>query len=78
MNMIYDGTGTGWYLVVLRQYKLVLLGIRWYWVSIGLLCLYILKNMEIWLDVTIAGRQTNKRRTRKDRATQPMDHGGLR
>ena len=60
--MIYDGTGsveggTGWYLVVLGQYNLVLLGIKWYWVSIVLLCLYILKNMEIWSDVTIAGRQ---------------------
>ena len=52
--------GAGWYLVVLGQYELVLLGIKWYWVSIGLLCLYILKNMEIWSDVTIAG-QTNKR-----------------
>ena len=62
MNMIYDGTGTGWYLVVLGQYKLVLLGIKWYWVSIGLLCLHILKNMEIWSDVTIAGRQTKKER----------------
>ena len=72
--MIYDGTGTGWYLVVLGQCKLVLLGIKWYWVSIGLSCLYILKNMEIWLDVTIAGQQTK----RKDRATQPMDHGRLR
>ena len=60
--MIYDGTGTGWYLVVLGQYKLVLLGIKWYWVSIRLLCLYILENMEIWLDVTIAGRRTNKER----------------
>ena len=30
--------------------------------------------MEIWSDVTIAGRQTNERRTRKDRATQPKDH----
>ena len=44
--MIFDGTesvegGTGWYLVVLGQYNLVLLGIKWYWVSIGLLCLYI-------------------------------------
>ena len=39
--------GTGWYLVVLGQYNLVLLGIKWYWVSIGLLCLYILKKMEI-------------------------------
>merc|ERR1711928_70760 len=28
---------------------------------------------EIWTDVTIAGR-----RKRKDRATQPMDHGRLR
>ena len=62
MNMIYDGTGTGWYLVVLGQYKLVLRGIKWDLVSIGLLCLYILKNMEIWSDVTIAGRRTNKER----------------
>ena len=29
---------------VLGQYNLVLLGIKWYWVSIGLLCLYILKK----------------------------------
>ena len=49
-------------LVVLGQYNLVLLGIKWYWVSIGLLCLHILKNMEIWSDVTIAGRQTKKER----------------
>ena len=73
MNMIYDVTGTGWYLVVLGQYKLVLLVIRWLWVSIGLLCLSILKIMEIWSDVTTAGRQTNERRTREDRPTQPMD-----
>ena len=78
MNMIYDGTesvegGTGWYLVVLGQYNLVMLGIRWYWVSRGLLCLYILKKVEIWLGVTIAGRQT-----RKDRATQLLHHGRLR
>ena len=39
--------GTGWYLVAQGQYNLVLLGFKWYWVSIGLLCLYILKNMEI-------------------------------
>ena len=61
--MIYDGTGsveggTGWYLVVLGQYKSVLLGFKWYWVSIGLLCQYILNNTEIWSDVTIVGRQT--------------------
>ena len=52
--------GTGWYLVVLGQYNLVLLGIKWNWVSTRLLCLYILKKVEIWSDVTIAGR-TNKR-----------------
>ena len=47
---------------------MVLLGIKWYWVSIiGLLCLYILKNMEICSDVTIAGRQANKRQTNKER-----------
>ena len=37
-------------------------------------------EVEIWLDVTIAGRtdeQTNER-TSKDRATQQMDHGRLR
>ena len=67
MNMIYDGTGsvegsTGCYLVVLCQYNLVLLSIRWYWVSMGL-SLYILKKVEVWSDVTIAGRQTtNKER----------------
>ena len=49
-------------MVVLGQYNLVLLGIKWYWVSVGLLCLYILKNLEIWLDVTIVGRQMNKER----------------
>ena len=31
---------------------------------------------EIWSGVTIAGRTTKQ--TRKDRATQPIDHGGLR
>ena len=37
-------------------------------------------EVEIWLDVTIAGRtdgQANER-TRKDRATRPMDQGRLR
>ena len=34
-------------------------------------------EVEIWSDVTIAGRTTNDR-TRKDRTTQPMDHGRLR
>ena len=64
--MMNDDTGTGWYLVVLGQYELVVLGIRWYWVSIGLLCLYKLEKLEIWSDVTIAGRQTNKRTTNKE------------
>ena len=57
--MVLDGTGpvygdTGWFLVVLRQYKLVLLGIRWYRFSKGLLCLYILIKVEISSDVTDA------------------------
>ena len=33
--------------------------------------------MEIWSDVTIAGQTTNRTK-RKDRATQPLDHGRLR
>ena len=33
-------------------------------------------EVEIWSDVTIAGQPNNQ--TRKDRATQPMDHGRLR
>ena len=61
---------TGWHLVVLGQYNLILLGIKWNWVSTRLLCLYILKKVEIWSDVTIAG--LTKKQTRKDRATQPM------
>ena len=60
--------GTGWYLVVLGQYNWVPLGIKWNLVSVGLLCLYILKNMEIYSDVTIAGRK------RKDSATQPKHY----
>ena len=51
-NMRYGGTGpvcgsTGWYLVILGQYSLVLFGIKWYWVKIGLLCLYILKKLMV-------------------------------
>ena len=34
---------TDWYLVALVVYKLVLLGI-----SIGLVCLYILKKVDLW------------------------------
>ena len=33
-------------------------------------------EVEIWSDVTMAG-QTNERTKRKDRATQPLDHGRL-
>ena len=53
-----------WYLMVLGQYMtilagtwsvlLVLLDIRWYMVSKGLLCLYILEKVEIWSGVTDA------------------------
>ena len=50
--LIHDGIGsvegcTGCYLVAQGQYNLVLLGIRWYWVSIGLLCLHILKKIPV-------------------------------
>ena len=42
--MVLDGTGlvegvTGWYLVVLGQCWVVLVGTLWYWVSITLYCL---------------------------------------
>ena len=54
--MVLDGTGsvfndTGWYLVGI---KLELLGFRWYRVSIGLVCLYVLEKVEIWSGVTNA------------------------
>ena len=71
MLLGHYGFGTGWYLV-LGQYNLVPLGIKWNLVSVVLSCLYILKNMDIYSNVTILGRK------RKDRATQPMDHGRLR
>ena len=35
-------------------------------------------EVEIWTDVTIAGRTDGRTTKRKDRATQPMDHGRLR
>ena len=44
----------GQYWLVLGQYKLVLLGIRWYRVNKGLVCLYILARVEIWSDGTDA------------------------
>ena len=77
--MLYDCTesvegGTGWYLVVLGQYNLLLLGIKWCLVDMGLLCLYILKKVEIWSGVTIA-RRTNKERYNY---LAILDHGRLR
>ena len=41
-------------MVVLGQYNSVLLSIKLYWVSKGLVCLYILEKMEIWLGFTDA------------------------
>ena len=73
--------GTGSYLVVIGQYNLVLLGIKWYWVSIRLLCLYVLKKVEIWLDVTIAGRtnkQTNEQGKIELLSQWTMEAGRLR
>ena len=67
-----DGTGsvyrdTDWYLVVLSQYKLVLLGIRWYRVSKGLVCLYILEKSG---DLIGCYRYLTHRQTTEYRATQ--------
>ena len=49
--------------MVLGQYKLVLLGIRWYTyrVSKGLICLYILEKVEIWSGDTDASLTDNRR-----------------
>ena len=55
--------GTGSWLTKLPN--LVLFGIKWNWVSTRLLCLYILKKVKIWSDVTIAGR-TDGHTTNKD------------
>ena len=51
MELVIDGTGSVWSntgsnLMVLGQYNLVLIGIEWYWVNKGLLCLYILKKIN--------------------------------
>ena len=64
--------------------------ICWYWASVTWHCLVLngtglvqsfmpvhIEKVEIRSDVTIVERTGNKR-TRKDRATQPMDHGRLR
>ena len=49
--LVFGGTGsvwgsTGWYLMILGQFNLVLIGIELYWVNKGLLCLYILKKIN--------------------------------
>ena len=54
MLLGHYGFGTGWYLV-LGQYNLVPLGIKWNWVSTRLFCLYILIKVEIWSGVPLAG-----------------------
>ena len=66
--LVLGGTGPvlgspGWFVVVMGQYGAVLVGTWWYWVSAlldikwnwistTLLCLYILKKVEIWSGVT--------------------------
>ena len=71
LQVVLDGrywVGKWRYWLVLGQYKLVLLGIRWYRVSKGLVCLYILEKVEIWSGDTDAS-QTD-RQTTEYRATQ--------
>ena len=49
-------------MVVLGQYNSVLLSIKLYWVSKGLVCLYILEKVEIWsgdTDASLTHRQQN-------------------
>ena len=59
--LVFDDTASVWgdtvcNLVVLGQYNLVLIGIEWYWINKGLLCLYILKKLM----VTSTNRPTNQ------------------
>ena len=73
--MALDGIGsvyddTGWYLVVLGRYKLALLGIRWYRVSIGLLCLYTYIGKSGDLVGFYRSLIHTHRQTTEDRATQ--------
>ena len=71
--MSYEMMNCKWYLMVLGQYmtilagtwslgqyKLVLLDIRCYMVSKGLVCLYILEKMEIWSGDTNASQTDNR------------------
>ena len=71
--LINDGTGsvwggTGWYLVILGQFNLVLLG--WNWGSTRLLCLYILIKVEIWSGVTVAGQTTTKKQGKDEMSNE--------
>ena len=77
---------TGWYMRVLGQFGAILVGTWWYWVSITWCCLELSGTGLIWgFDACIYWKKgdlvacyhsgTNERRTRKDRATQPLDHG---
>ena len=59
--LVFDDTASVWgdtvcNLVVLGQYNLVLIGIEWYWVNKGLLCLYILTKLMM----TSTDQQTNR------------------
>ena len=69
----------GWYLVVLGQYGAELVYTGWYWDSIGRYRAFMPVYIEKYGDLVgcYLNGTTNKR-TRKDRATQPMDHGRLR
>ena len=58
--MPYEMMNYKWYLMVIGQYKMVLLGIRWYRVSKGLVCLYMLEKVKIWSGVTDALQTDNR------------------
>ena len=59
----------------LGQYNLVLLSFKWNWVSTRFLCLCILKQVEIWSDVTIAGRTNEQGKIESLRANGPWTAG---
>ena len=61
--------GTGWYMVVLGQYNLVLIGIKWYWARKVLLCLYILKKRIFGWVLQVPDRHTDTQTT-ENRAIQ--------
>ena len=72
--MVLGGTGSvwvgsGWYLVVLGQYNLVLIGIKWYWARKVLLCLYILKKRIFGWVLQVPDRHTDTQTT-ENRAIQ--------